>query len=169
MAPHTAAELIARLQLLPHPEGGWYREVFRAASQVAPQDGRGLRSALTSIHFLLQTGGHSRWHRVLSDEVWIHLEGAALDLWSWDSTTNTMAHNRLGAVGDTGCEPQHAIPAGIWQAARPHSGAAAQAGYALATCLVGPGFDFADFSLMAPDGPEARLIRRGWPELADLI
>ena len=62
-----AAELIATLDLRPHPEGGFYREVHRSASQVVPGDGRGARAALTTIYFLLPGDAASRWHRVASD------------------------------------------------------------------------------------------------------
>ena len=68
-------QLIETLELQPHPEGGWYREVFRSTAHVTPADGRPARSAMTSIYFLLEAGQHSRWHRVVSDEVWVHLEG----------------------------------------------------------------------------------------------
>ena len=84
-----AHELIETLKLQPHPEGGWYGEVFRSASSVTPTDGRAPRSALTSIYFLLEASQHSRWHRVLSDEVWVHLEGVPLTLWTCDAAMRT--------------------------------------------------------------------------------
>nr|WP_309717848.1 cupin domain-containing protein [Armatimonas sp.] len=68
MHPRAQA-LIETLQLAPHPEGGYYREVFRSAETVTPSDGRPIRSALTTIYFLLPAGAYSRWHKVLSDEV----------------------------------------------------------------------------------------------------
>jgi predicted cupin superfamily sugar epimerase len=75
-----AAELVRRLRLEPHPEGGFYREVFRSALRVQPEDARPPRSALTLIYFLLVDGGCSRWHRVASDEAWSWVEGDALEL-----------------------------------------------------------------------------------------
>src|SRR5690349_13940265 len=87
--PMRAQELIDTLKLAPHPEGGWYREMFRSAAQVAPADGRPARQALTTIYFLLEAHQHSRWHRVLSDEVWVHLEGAPLLLWTSDAALRT--------------------------------------------------------------------------------
>ncbi len=167
-----AKQLIRTLQLAPHPEGGWYREVFRSTGQVQPAGGKPTRSALTSIYFLLEAGQHSRWHRVLSDEVWIHLEGAPIALWTCDAGLRTApAHVRLGPVDTHGTQPQHAVPAGQWQAARPIVPAAGStgAGFSLVACTVGPGFDFADFSFMAPDGDEAASMRHHWPELATLI
>ncbi len=164
-----AQELIDTLQLQPHPEGGWFREVFRSSAQVAPTDGRPARQALTTIYFLLEAHQHSRWHRVLSDEVWVHLEGAPLALWICDAALRTApAHIRLGPVDTRGTHPQHSVPAGQWQAAQPivtPNGA----DYTLVSCTVGPGFDFNDFSFMQPEGDEASQLRHHWPELAKLI
>jgi predicted cupin superfamily sugar epimerase len=159
-------QLIEQLQLQPHPEGGWYREVFRSSGQVTPQDGRPARSALTSIYFLLEAAQHSRLHRVLSDEVWVHLEGAALDLWTWDATGGRLHHAPLGPVSPK-TTPQHVVAAGLWQAARPHANDAA--GYTLVACMVGPGFDFSDFRMMEPGGTEARRIATDHPALAPFI
>ncbi|RZL93890.1 MAG: cupin domain-containing protein [Variovorax sp.] len=168
MSAMRAQQLIETLQLQPHPEGGWFREVFRSATQVAPTDGRPARQALTTIYFMLQAHQHSRWHRVASDEVWIHLEGAPLALWISDPALRTApAHVRLGPVDVHGTRPQHTVPAGRWQAARPIAAPAHD--YTLVSCTVGPGFDFDDFSFMRPDGDEAALMRHHWPELAVLI
>jgi hypothetical protein len=163
-----AGELIEQLRLQAHPEGGWYREVFRSESRVLPESGRSSRNALTSIYFLLESGRHSRWHKVLSDEAWIHLEGAPLDLWQWDAVSNVSACTTLGSMNfHTGVHYQHVVPAGVWQAARPKRKPSAD--FTLVCCVVGPGFDFADFSMMDRHGPEAALIARDWPELAYLI
>lgn len=159
-------QLIEQLQLQPHPEGGWYREMFRSSSQVTPQDGRPARSALTSIYFLLEAAQHSRWHRVLSDEVWVHLEGAPLDLWTWDATDGRLHHAPLGPVS-VATTPQHVVAAGLWQAARPQANDAA--GYTLVACMVGPGFDFSDFRMMEPGGIEVQKITAGHPALASFI
>ena len=164
-----AQQLIETLQLQPHPEGGWYREVFRSNASVTPADGRTPRSALTSIYFLLEAQQHSRWHRVRSDEVWVHLEGVPLALWTCDAELRTApAHTRLGPVDVHGTRPQHVVPAGQWQAARPivsHT----SGDYTLAACMVGPGFDFSDFSLMPEASDEAAALRHHWPDLAALI
>lgn len=161
-----ALQLIAQLQLQPHPEGGWYREVFRSQGQVTPQDGRPTRSALTSIYFLLEAAQHSRWHRVLSDEVWVHLEGAPLDLWTWNAVDGLLHGAALGPAG-AATLPQHVVEAGLWQAARPQANDSA--GYTLVACMVGPGFDFSDFSMMEPGGMEAKKIAADHPQLAFLI
>src|SRR4029453_13929286 len=81
MKTDRPAELIALLQLQPHPEGGHYREVFRSPHAVQPGDARPRRCALTSIDFLLARGQFSAWHRVASDEAWHLLEGGSLRLW----------------------------------------------------------------------------------------
>lgn len=164
-----AQELIKTLGLQPHPEGGWFREMFRSAAQVVPADGRPARDALTTIYFLLQANEHSRWHRVRSDEVWIHLEGAPLALFTADALLRTApAHLRLGPIDIHGTRPQHTVPAGQWQAARPII-TAGRDDYTLVSCTVGPGFDFDDFSFMQPDGDEAAQLRHHWPDLAALI
>ena len=162
-------ELIDLLKLQPHPEGGWYREVFRSGQRVETGNARPARDALTSIYFLLEAGQQSRWHRVLSDEIWVHLEGVPLALWTVDANLCTApAPVRLGPVDAHGTRPQHVVPAGQWQAARPivaHS----TGDFSLAACMVAPGFDFADFSFMEPEGEQAALLRQHWPDLADLI
>lgn len=151
----TAQTLRQQLGLAAHPEGGWYREVFRSSETVAPADGRGPRSALTSIYFLLEAGQRSRWHAVKSGEVWVHLQGDPLELWTWDASGGKPMRTLLGPLA-AGHTPQHVVPAGQWQAAQP---AGAADGYALVACVVGPGFDFADFSFMTPNGPEAAALR----------
>jgi hypothetical protein len=145
---HRVHELVRALDLAPHPEGGWYREVFRAAREVDPLDGRPRRSALTAVYYLLASGQHGRWHRVESDEVWSWIEGGGLRLHLFDAATGRASVALLGAVGEA-CEPVRVTPAGVWQAAEPVEE------YALLSCSVGPGFDFADFRFLDSD-PEAR-------------
>jgi len=134
-----AAELIAMLQLSPHPEGGHYREVFRADQKVTPHDGRAARSALTSIDFLLQRGEFSAWHRVASDEAWHLLEGGPLRLWCLSPSLDGLSSIELGTAGKTR-RAHHVVPAGWWQAAEPLGD------FSYVAAVVGPGFDFADFT-----------------------
>lgn len=134
------------LGLAPHPEGGYFRELFRARATVEPADGRGRRSALTAIYFLLPGGAVSRWHRVRSDEVWHHSEGAQLELLQLSADEARLDRKRLGPYQPEQ-QPAHCVPAGIWQAAR------SLGGYTLVVCTVGPGFEYADFELLA-DRPE---------------
>lgn len=152
--------LIATLNLEPHPEGGYYREIFRSARLVTPLDGRGARAALTTIYFLLPGGAVSRWHRVTSDEVWHLYEGGPLELLEIDAGCSLLTRHRLVASSAT---PVCTIAADCWQAAR------ALADYALVGCTVGPGFDFADFSLLADEAASAARVRAQWPDMASLI
>ena len=135
-----AEELSQQLELVPHPEGGAFREVFRSARPVRPVDGRPERSALTAIYFMLSAGEESRWHRVASDEAWVWLEGAPLELFVADAPGPAAERLVLGPVGP-GSAPVHVVPAGAWQAAR------STGEYTLVSCMVGPGFDFDDFEL----------------------
>ncbi len=122
-----AEALIARHALAPHPEGGWYRETWRAAPG---PDGR---SAGTAILFLLEQGQRSHWHKVDADELWLWHAGAPLALRIGDEA------RRLDVAS-----PQALVPAGEWQAAD------AREGWALVSCVVVPGFDFAGFTLAPP-------------------
>jgi uncharacterized protein len=136
----SAADLIARLDLSPHPEGGWYREVHR--SHEILETPRGPRAALTSIYYLLEAGQISRWHRVTSDEIWHLHAGAPLELLSYDSRDKLLRRQLLGPPGQEQ-GPMGAVRAGHWQAART-TGA-----WSLLGCDVGPGFDFEDFQLVS--------------------
>lgn len=154
--------LIDSLQLQPHPEGGYYREAFRSERIVTPADARAERRALTAIYFLLVAGQHSRWHRVLADEAWSHLEGDALTLSCFDSVSRQASAFRLGRYED-GVEPIYIVPAGVWQAARPLGE------YALVSCCVGPGFEFADFSMAADHADVAEAIRAQGKVFGELL
>ena len=139
----SAADLITRLRLQPHPEGGHFRETFRSA-----QRGSGGRSASTAIWYLLESGDFSSWHRVSSDEVWHHYDGAPLVLWML--TDAGLERTVLGRDWAAGERPQAVVPAGVWQAAEPLGA------FALCGCTVAPGFEFADFEL----GSRAQLLER---------
>jgi uncharacterized protein len=136
----NAPGLVDELSLLPHPEGGWYREIYRSRERV--QTRRGLRSALTTIHYLLEQQQSSRWHVVEADEVWHFQEGSPLELLEYDPATRRFVRHVLGEVGD-GNETVAVIPAGVWQAAR------SLGEYSLLGCTVGPGFEFEDFRFVA--------------------
>ncbi len=145
---HRVHDLVRALALEPHPEGGWFREVFRSERTVDPRDERPERSALTAVYFLLADGQHSRWHRVESDEVWSWIEGGSMRLFVFDPETGSVTTWLAGRLAD-GCEPVRIVRAGLWQAAEPVGE------YALVSCCVGPGFEFADFRLLESD-PETR-------------
>jgi uncharacterized protein len=135
-------KLIETLGLKPHPEGGYFVETFRSPLLVTPADARGQRSALTVIYFLLMHGACSRWHRVRSDEAWHWYEGSALELLTVRPEGGSICRVSLGSLSE-GSAPSHVVPAGWWQAARPLGN------YALVGCSVGPGFEFADFTLLS--------------------
>jgi predicted cupin superfamily sugar epimerase len=157
-----AEELVVALGLIPHPEGGYYGELFRSDVAVHPTDGRGPRPALTTIYFLLPAGAVSRWHRVQSDEVWHFYEGAPLDLWMASPDGGQVNQHRLGPLDGTQ-GPVWTVPAGWWQAAR-STGA-----YTLVGCTVGPGFDFRDFALAGDQPAAAAALRARHPGLAKLL
>jgi predicted cupin superfamily sugar epimerase len=156
-----ATALITALGLIRHPEGGHYGEIYRSKTVVQPADGRGPRSALTTIYFLLTGDTVSRWHRVQSDEVWHFYEGAPLDLWLASPTADAVDRYRLGPL-DGAQRPVWTVPGGCWQAAR-STGA-----YTLVGCTVGPGFEFTDFTLAA-DQPTAARALRAYPALGQLL
>lgn len=142
--PHPRARrLIEELGLAPHPEGGWYAEVYRSPGFVRNPAGAA-RAFLTAIHFLLVQGEVSRWHRVAADEVWNWYEGDPLDLYTLREGERAWRRQRLGLLSG-GAVPVTVVPAGTWQAAR-SSGT-----YTLAGCTVAPGFDFEDFTLARND------------------
>jgi predicted cupin superfamily sugar epimerase len=134
-----AAAIIAALGLLPHPEGGWYRETWRAGAV------DGGRSAVTAIHFLLESGQESRWHRVDADEIWCWHAGSPLALGVAPAGGGAVIWQALGGNVLAGDMVQAVVPAGDWQAAR------AEVGWSLVSCVVAPGFDFSGFEL-APAG-----------------
>jgi hypothetical protein len=134
----SAAEIIARLDLKPHPEGGHFRETFRDTA--ARRDDR---AASTAIYFLLARGERSHWHRIDAAEVWHYYAGSPLAL--------SIAHEgpaetvRLGTDLRAGEQPQAVVPAHAWQAAE------SLGDWTLVGCTVAPGFDFSTFELAEPD------------------
>ncbi|MES2496324.1 MAG: cupin domain-containing protein [Pseudomonadota bacterium] len=134
------AALIERLGLQPHPEGGWFRETWREGADGA--DGRG---HATAIYFLLEAGQRSHWHRVDAAELWLFHAGSPVDLLIAPDDTGPVASIRVGADVLGGERPQGLVPSGWWQAAE------ARGGWALVSCIVAPGVDFAGFELAAPD------------------
>ena len=137
----TAEEVVRLLGLVPHPEGGFYRETFRAPAPA------GERGASTAIYYLLPAGEVSAWHRVVdADEVWHHYAGGPLELTLADGRERSAV--RLGSDLAAGQRPQTVVPAGVWQTAR------ALGDWVLVGCTVAPGFQFASFE-MAPTPPRS--------------
>ena len=134
------------LDLAPHPEGGWYRETWRAGPLSQPDGYPGPRAAATGIYFLLPRGEESAWHRVRSDEVWLWHSGGPLIMLDGGDRNRPASQPDVVTLGpdlSAGQVPQHVIPGGHWQAARP-----AADREVLVSCVVAPGFDFADFTLL---------------------
>lgn len=132
-----ALAIIDRLGLLPHPEGGWFRETWRAPAAAAE------RASATAIYFLLEATQNSHWHRVDATELWLWHAGSPLTLRTAADDSGPVADVSLGPDILAGEAPQHLIPTGHWQAAQ------ADRGWTLVSCIVSPAFEFAGFELAA--------------------
>jgi predicted cupin superfamily sugar epimerase/ribosomal protein S18 acetylase RimI-like enzyme len=141
LVKHLRPALAERLDLQPHPEGGWYRQSWVSPETVLLGDGRA-RATATLIYFLLPAGESSAWHRVASDEIWLaHLGRVTLELGGTGSAPGEAETILVGTDPSTGERPQALVPAGVWQRTVPADADA------LVSCVVSPGFDFADFEL----------------------
>lgn len=131
----TADDIIAHLNLAPHPEGGFYRQTWVAENQGRPVG--------TCIYFLLKSGQSSHWHKVDATEIWLYHAGAPLIL-SLAATDHGPATDHLLTPDLSKGAPQIIVPENHWQAAR------TTGDYTLVSCTVSPGFDFAGFTLAPP-------------------
>ncbi len=147
----TSSKLIKKLKLKPHPEGGYYRETYRAKDQVMRQGDGAIRSVATGIYFLLHAKDISALHRIKSDETWHFYEGSPVALWILDPKTRKARTVKLGRNSAKGEVFQAVVPAGCWFGAR-----LPLQGFALLGCTVSPGFDFRDFEMAVRDN----LIRK---------
>ena len=136
--PDDARALIEQLSLAPHPEGGWYRETWRAAAA------EGERAIATAIHFLLEHGQRSHWHRVDATEIWFWHAGSTLHLLTAPDEEGPIETQLLGGDPLAGQVPQHVIAPDHWQAAE------ARSGWALVSCVVAPAFEYSGFKLARP-------------------
>lgn len=147
---------IERLRLQRHPEGGWFRETYRATERLPraalPARFDGDRAVATMIYYLLEGADYSAWHRIRQDEGWHYYAGSPLTLHLIDPA-GRYSIRRLGLDADA--EPQGLAPAGWLFAATVDD----PAGYTLVGCTVAPGFEFADFDLP----PREQLLRQ-YPE-----
>jgi uncharacterized protein len=160
-------ELIRRFDLQPHPEGGFFRETYRAADQVrrersadpsaAPAN---LRSASTAIFYLLCDGAHSAWHRIQSDEVWHFYAGDPLNVYVLEDDGTLIVHRLGNALEREDCVFQAVVESGRWFAAQCDDAASV----ALVGCTVAPGFEFSEFELAGVDALAAQ-----YPQHRDLI
>ena len=129
--------MIERLGLVPHPEGGWYRETWRH------DPGDGSRGAGTAISYLLAAGERSHWHRVDADEIWHYYAGGPLRLRTWTGKGQA-AEATLGPDLAAGHSPQATVPRAVWQIAEP------MGAWTLVGCTVSPAFEFKGFELASP-------------------
>lgn len=143
------SDLIQRLQLAPHPEGGHYRRIYSSAMR------REGRPVLSGIRFLLAEGEGCRWHRLDGDECWHWQQGGVLELLTCDPATGRFRRELLGPEDDD-VEPMRVVPAGVWQAARPIGS------YVLVACTGAPAFLWDSFSLLdARSALASRLREQG--------
>lgn len=134
------------LDLQPHPEGGWFRETWRSDIRFWPAGYDGERATATCIYFLLAPGEESRWHIVKSAELWFWHSGGPLRIKLGGRGESPALQPEVVTLGpriSAGEQPQVVIPPGCWQSAQPTTDAPA-----LVSCVVSPGFDFADFTMV---------------------
>jgi len=134
-------QLITSMGLLPHPEGGFYKETYRSAATVKD----GSRNLATAIYFLLTSKDVSRFHRIKSDELWFHHAGSPLIVHVLDEQGHHQ--NLIGNLPEAGIYPQFLVPKDTVFG----SSVVEADSYALVSCVVAPGFDFADFELFSTD------------------
>lgn len=158
----TAEYWIKHLALLPHPEGGFYRETYRASESISPEGlpdrFNGGRNFSTAIYFLLRSQDRSLFHRIKSDELWHYHAGSSLSLYVL--TTNGLSIHTLGPDPEQGQSLQVVIPANSWFGARVDS----EDSYTLSGCTVSPGFDFQDFRMA-----EREALIKTFPNHRDII
>ena len=158
------SDLIQKLDLKPHPEGGYYRETYRSSGSIPAEvfggSGIGERNYATGIYFLLTQGNFSAFHRVRQDEMWHFYLGAPIELYEI-TARGELKHTLIGNNLSEEERPQYLVPGGHWFASRVLPGAG---DYALAGCTVSPGFDFADFEMA-----ERQELLRQYPDFHEVI
>lgn len=159
----TAQYFVEQYEMLPHPEGGWYKETYRASEAIPqahlPLRFNGDRSISTAIYFLLEGEQFSAFHRIQSDELWHFYYGDALNVYVIYHS-GLMEIIRLGSNPDKGEVFQGVVKAGCWFASKP----AKDDSFSLVGCTVAPGFDFADFEMA-----EREALIRQYPQHKEVI
>ena len=157
----TADYWVQKLNLLPHPEGGYFRETYRSSESIAaenlPIGFVGDRNHSTAIYFLLENGQRSVFHKIKSDEIWHFYDGDPLIIYVIEEN-GSITELELGLTDDNDGLPQAVVPAGRWFAAE------STGEYTLVGCTVSPGFDFADFEM----ADRSELVG-DYPNLKDII
>ena len=151
----TATEIVKKLGMTAHPEGGWFVETYRA-SETLDFSGSA-RPVSTAIYFLLEHGQRSAFHRIDADEMWHHYEGSPIRITILDA--EGLRSETVGAISD-GYIPQCWVPAGVWFAAEPLG----RQPYGLVGCTVAPGFEFSTFEMAS----RQHLLQK-WPEHEEVI
>ncbi len=155
--------LIEKLNLKPHPEGGFFKETYRSKESIKKENLHvrfaGDRAHSTSIYFLLTSENYSALHKIQSDEMWHHYEGGTLEITSIDNNGKLTVHS-LGKNLENNEEPQIVIKAGDWFGAKVKD----KDTYTLAGCTVSPGFDFEDFVM----GDKNELLKQ-FPQHKEVI
>ncbi|MCR6638491.1 MAG: cupin domain-containing protein [Sporocytophaga sp.] len=154
-----AEELINQLKLEKHPEGGYFREIYRSESEIPEsalsRDYKGNRNYATSIYFLLTEKEFSAFHKIKSDEIWYFHQGTSIEIYMLSE--KGLEVNKLGAQYDE--HFQLLIPKNTWFAAK-----VVGEGYTLVSCMVAPGFSFDDFELAKKDE-----LLKLFPEQATIV
>jgi hypothetical protein len=135
-------DIISRLDLQPHPEGGYYKEYYRSELEIMPKGFKGARNVSTAIYFMLTENMFSAFHRIKSDEIWHHYLGGTAEIHILEPN-GAYRIDRLGSGLELGNDLQVVVPANSWFASR----LVPDDGFMLAGCTVAPGFDFRDFQL----------------------
>lgn len=141
----NAATYIQDLNLQPHPEGGYYKETYRAETVVDVIEFDGVRNISTAIYFLLEGNNKSHFHRIKSDELWFYHDGASLEIFVLSKTETILL--RLGKNIANGEVLQAVVPANTWFASKVKN----NEGFVLVSCTVSPGFSFEDFEMATKD------------------
>jgi predicted cupin superfamily sugar epimerase len=156
-------QLITQFELIPHPEGGYYKETYRSA-EIITQDALparfpGDRSFSTAIYFLLEKGDYSAFHRIKSDECWHFYAGNTLNIYVLH-INGELEIIHLGNDLDKGERFQYIVPAGCWFASAP----AEDSNFSFVGCTVAPGFNFADFEMA-----KANELAKSYPQHTAII
>ncbi len=150
-------EIIRHLHLLPHPEGGFFKETYRSAETLTTSDGK-TRNVSTAIYYLLENENKSHFHRIQSDEIWHFHQKDPLEILMIEQ--GELIVKTLGNNLARGEVPQVVVPAGRWFAARVKNAS----GYSLVSCTVAPGFDFRDFEMAKKE-----TLVKEYPHLSHII
>ncbi|TXG01062.1 cupin domain-containing protein [Massilia arenae] len=156
----SSDNLISLLSLMPHPEGGHFRETYRSQHRVNREEDAASRSASTAIYYLLRGRERSTWHRIRSDEMWHFYEGVPIRIYVLEPHGGLSVLRLGNPLRHEGAQFQALVPAGRWFAAQCEE----HEGYSLVGCTVAPGFEFEEFEI-----GDVSVLKRDWPEHSESI